>query len=69
MADRHIIEGQPCYNRFCLMSDIADRFEGDAFDIVLATVLELEKLGIVETLDSGFPSDMLKVQNWEKIGL
>jgi len=69
-TQRFIYKGQPVYNRFNLMSDIAGRFElqqGDyPFDIVLETVETLERLGIIETIEG---SELFKVQNWEKIGI
>ena len=66
--ERFVYNGQPVYNRFNLISDLAEKLqeEHDVFDIVLETVRMLERLGIVETVE-GPVSRLFVVQNWEKL--
>jgi hypothetical protein len=70
-AQRFVYNGQPVYNRFNLMSDIAENYidhsgENYVFDIVLETVRILEDKGIIETVE-GPAAELFVVQNWEKM--
>ena len=70
-AQRFVYNGQPVYNRFNLMSDIAENYldhsgENSVFDVIAETVRILEDKGIIETVD-GPAAELLVVQNWEKM--
>lgn len=76
MISRIVNNSVPCYNRFNLLSEIADRAASRysdredvadaAFGIVLFTVRYLEDLGVVESFEGTF-ARMLKVQDWSKM--